>query len=212
MRYLLGKREGEPVVLHANDLLAPVGRSVSIQIIEDVEILTGLPTGYPSWILWLAFFPVIGGIAIGFIYEWNLLVDVAGGQFAAMAIVVLIALFLTIVILGCVVFVASLNKQIVDHGPFFHADRLGRWLSLPRLDLKINRDRILSLVEIRSIYVMNDVEGSSSERLGEISVLITGRTGEIERYPVVTALRIDVVEKVGQKLAELFQVQCVRKT
>src|SRR5207302_9392864 len=112
------------------------------------------------------------------------------------------------VISVCVFLFRGMDRQILAAGPFFEADAAGGWLSLPRLGLRFDRADVLGFVEVRAWHTVRYDDGSSSERLGEVSVLVRGPGGEVHRHPVATALRVDVVGRVGRRLAELFQVEC----
>lgn len=186
-------------------LLAPTGRSHSVGLVEDVDGLTGHPVGRPSWVLWMAFGPVAVGLIAAAVYERDDLLALP-----AVTLVAVVALMFAIIVAGFVAFYEWQNQRMTAPGPFFHADAAGRWLVLPRSGVRIDRADILGFTELRAWHTVRDSEGSSSDWLGEVSVLVRGPGEEVGRHLVVTAERADVVSRIGRRLAEVFGVECRR--
>ena len=197
-----------PDGIQSPHLLAPAGRSHSIRLVEDVDGLTGHPVGRPSWVLWMAFGPVAVGLIAAAVYERDDLLALPA--VTLVAVVALVALMFAIIVAGFVAFYEWQNQRMTAPGPFFHADAAGRWLALPRSGVRIDRADILGFTELRAWHTVRDSEGSSSDWLGEVSVLVRGPGEEVGRHLVVTAERADVVSRIGRRLAEVFGVECRR--
>jgi hypothetical protein len=187
-------------------LLAPAGRSISVRLDEGPDDITGLPTGYEWWTIWIPSGPVVLGLVVAAVYGWDRLPGLFGGPVGALCVVAVTSGAVAAIILGGMVFVNWLNARIAAHGPFFYADVSGRWLRLPRSGVRIDGANITCFLEVRAWHTVKDNEGSNSEWIGELSVLVRGEGGETVRYPVVTAMRADVVGRVGRRLAELYRV------
>lgn len=203
----------EPNELLPLVLLAPEGHSVSLQVIVDHDGIKALPIGYGNWLLWVTFVPVAIGFAVAAVYTWDDLTSDIGGIAAGFVMAMVAGVFGGIVY-GSACYIKLLDSQMlwldsqmIAYGPFFHADKNGQWLSLPRSKVRLARSEILGFIEVRANYVVEDQETKSIFRLGELSVLVKGAGGQVVRYPVVTALRRGLVHKIGIQLAGLFQVE-----
>lgn len=196
----------EPNELLPLVLLAPEGHSVSLQVIVDRDGITALPIGYGNWLLWVTFVAVAIGFEVATIFALNDLThDI--GRVAMGIVMAVVAVICGGIAYACVCLLGWINGQMVAYGPFFHADKDGQWLSLPRSKVRLARSEILGFVEVLANYVVEDEGGKTIYRLGELSVLVKDSSGQIVRYPVVTALRWGLVRKIGIQLAILFQVE-----
>src|SRR5262249_4487240 len=66
---------------------------------------------------------------------------------------------------------------------------------------------IQGFVEVHAWYTVRDEEGTSSEWLAELSVLVRTGNGEIARFPVIACQRTGAVRRLGESLAEFFGVE-----
>jgi hypothetical protein len=181
-------------------LVDPGGRSVSAQVEGTPERLVARPRGIPLWFVTAcAVIPV--GILTGYLankaFQAGLQpFDVLGLTAGYLAVPTLIGL------------VWWLNREHAKRGDFFVLDKVQRMLALPRNGLHLHYGQIQGFVEVHAWHTVTDEEGSSSEWLAELSVLVCTGNGKIARYPVIACQRTGAVRRLGESLAEFFGVEC----
>jgi hypothetical protein len=180
-------------------LLDPKRRSVSTRVEDTPERLVAHPRGFPLWFVTACVtFPV--GLLTAFLvnkaFQQGLHpLDVLGLASGYLAAPTLIGL------------VWWMNREQVKRGDFFVLDRIQRTLALPRSGLHLQHGQIQGFVEVHAWHTVRDEEGSSSEWVAELSVLVRTGNGEIARYPVIACQRTGAVRRLGESLAEFFGVE-----
>src|SRR5712692_1538701 len=180
-------------------LVDPAGRSVSVQVEDAPERLVARPRGIPLWFV-TACVVIPVGLLTAYLAHRALQAgprpfDVLGLAAGFLAAPTLIGL------------VWWMNQEEVKRGDFFVLDKVQRTLALPRSGLHLQPGQIQAFVEVHAWHTVRDEEGSSSEWLAELSVLVPTGNGEIARYPVIACQRTGAVRRLCESLAEFFGVE-----
>jgi hypothetical protein len=180
-------------------LVDPEGRSVSVQVEDTPERLVAHPRGFPlGFVIACVAIPVCiftGYLANKALHAGLHPFDVLGLAAGCLAAATLIGL------------AWRMNREQVKKGDFFVLDKVQRTLALPRSGLQLQPDQIQGFVEVHAWHTVRDNEGSSSEWLAELTVLVRTASGEVDRYPVIACQRTGAVRRLGKALAEFFGVE-----
>jgi hypothetical protein len=180
-------------------LLDPNGRSVSVRLDDTPQRLVAHPRGFPLWFVVVCAVIPVGTLTAYLVHKALQqalhpmeIVGLACGYLAAPTLIGL---------------VWRMNREQTRRGDFFVLDKVQRTLDLPRQGLHLRDGQIQGFVQVHAWHTERDDEGSSSEWLAELSVLVRAARGEVTRYPVLTCLRTGAVSRLGESLAEFFGVE-----
>jgi hypothetical protein len=180
-------------------LLDPKGRSVSVRVDDTPQRLVAHPRGFPLWFVVVCAVIPVGTLTAYLVHKALQQplhpVEILGLACGYLAAPTLIGL------------VWWMNRKQTRRGDFFVLDKVQRTLDLPRQGLHLHSGQIRGFVEVHAWHTERDDEGSSSEWLAELSVLVRAGPGEVTRYTVLTCLRTGAVTKLGKSLAEFFGVE-----
>jgi hypothetical protein len=180
-------------------ILDPMGRSLGLRVEDDGTLFSVHPRWLPGWFIILT-----QGL------PWACLIGVAIWcvvREGAHPIWILIAILCT----GFggayhLMFLGLAEREVLLKGVFVRLDRPARVLHLARLGIDLPEGEVISFILVRATIVERDDEGSSYERLFELSVLARKDSNEIIRHPVVTCMHRASATRVGRVLADFFHV------
>jgi hypothetical protein len=181
------------------ELLDPESGSMFLRVDDSLERLVVTPRGVPMWFAATCIsIPVIvltAYLGRQALHSGLRPFDIAG---LAMAWLVL-PTFLAVV--------WWYNRSEAKRRAFFVLDKLRRTITLPRRSLQIEASQVVEFIEVHAWHVVASSEGSSRERLTELSVVVRADSGKITPYPLVTSLHGRAVHKIGGTLAGFFLVE-----
>jgi hypothetical protein len=183
----------------AAELLNPKGRSMFIRVADSPERLVVTPRGIPIWFA-----------AICLCIPLALLMADLGRKAFQSALTPFDFVGLTVALLAVTTFLLVIwwyNRAEAKRGEFFVLDKLRRTITLPRNGQQIEESQIQEFTEVHAWHVHANCNGSSRERLCELSVVIRTESPETATLPLVTSLHARAVHKIGRKLAAFYAVE-----
>ncbi len=190
----------EPTDSELAVLLDPEGRSLSVRFEDTPERLVAHPRGIPIWFVTTCLAIPLAAYAGILVYEavqqQLRLLHFLGVPLGCGAVVFMFAFF------------RWMNQEQVSKGDFFILDKDRKILTLPRRGIQVRDGQVRGFVVVNAWHtVWLDRRESSSEWLGELSVLASTDHDKIARYPVITCMRIRAVTRIALALADFFGVE-----
>jgi hypothetical protein len=180
--------------------LAAEAKSYGLQLDDTGGQLVVRPVGFPLWFVWASLtIPTVTIIVLAIYRIGTGRADVLEYVFYAFAVVALPANW----VLFAWFFRWHSSKELA-HGPHCVLDRVHRTLILPRVGRTIAAGEILGFVQFHGNHTITDDEGTDSEWMAELTVLVAEESGEINRLPVVSSEHTKVVDQVGETVAAFF--------
>jgi hypothetical protein len=180
-------------------ILDPYGRSLGLKIEDDGVQFVVHPRWLPSWFIittqslpWVA----LNAAALCYVLRegahpiWLVIAVLCtgfGGAYHALAL-------------------GYMEWGVIRQGEFARLDRRARHLHLSRIGIDLDEEDVLGFVVVSATIVERDDEGSSYERLFELSVLVKDDPNESLRFPVVTCMHRAAITRVACVLADYFHV------
>jgi hypothetical protein len=180
--------------------LAAEAKSYGLQLDDTGDQLAVRPVGFPMWVVWASLaVPTVTVIVVALYRIGTGRADSLEYVFYAFAVVALPANWLLLTW-----FFRWLNSKQLAHGPHCVLDRVNRTLTLPRAGRTIAAGEVLGFVQFHGWHTTTDDEGTDSDWMAELTVLVAEESGEVGRLPVVGSMRSKVVNQLGKDLAAFF--------
>jgi hypothetical protein len=193
----------EPSAAELASILDPQGRALALRIKDTSDKLTVRPSlGCALWVVICIVFPLGGGVG------YFSLVEAFRKGLAHTDVWVIVGAFAFPFVITLLLFWRP-YRDIRSRGDYFVLDKTQRTLVLPRIGLTVPAEQIHAFFELQA-WTWSHLLIDRRHRwnwTGELSVLVRNANQEIVRYPVVVSDQVRKVSRLGDRLAEFFQVQ-----
>lgn len=185
-------------------LVDPVKAPHYLRLEDDGTTLTARPLSM-MWFFWLCMLPVVAVAAGSMLFSDTMSVRDPDWRMRLVAWFVLLFWLPASVVVCRVIFGLILDAPLT-RGPFFALDRAAGTLTLLRTGVVLRPGDVAELVEVRATHTVRHDDGSSSERLAELTALARDPDGTLTRHSVVVSGCHPGVRRATAELADFFGV------